>query len=295
MFWSDIICEEPSAYHCLPAELICLHWDYDPVPSEDRLRKLVESGAEQLYVCPGVHGWNHLINVHHNAYENVSAMCRYGHKYHAMGVLTTDWGDFGHINHPAFSRLGMIYGAAFSWNESIVPEKEINRQISMVEYGDPSLSIASVFEKISRFEAFPWENAVLVMEALSTQDDPVLARECMENCDPHHTEEYNLKIEEQITVLYGLLSGLPSAAKDVVNAYIIAGEGQKLLNRLLPILCHNLTGMPESDSSCPARLAGEMEHWLVSYRALWKTVSRESEFHRVANVYYWYADYLRGL
>lgn len=295
MFWSDIICEEPSAYHRLPEELICLHWDYDPAPSEDRLRKLVDAGAKQLYVCPGVHGWNHLINVHHNAYENVSAMCRYGHKYHAMGVLTTDWGDFGHINHPAFSRLGMIYGAAFSWNERIVPEEEINRQISAVEYGDPSLSIASVFEKISRFEAFPWENAVLVMEALSNQDDPVLARECMENCDPNHAEEYNLKIEEQITVLYGLLRGLPSAAKDVVNAYIIAGEGQKLLNRLFPILCHHLTGVPESDPSCPARLAEELEHWLVSYRALWKTVSRESEFYRIANVYYWYADYLRGL
>ena len=34
--------------------------------------------------------------------------------YHADGVLNTDWGDCGHINHPDFSLVGMIYGAAFS-------------------------------------------------------------------------------------------------------------------------------------------------------------------------------------
>ena len=295
MFWSDIICEEPPAYRQLPEELICLHWDYEPDPSEDRLRKLIEAGAKHLYVCPGVHGWNHLINVHHNAYKNIAAMCRYGHKYHTMGVLTTDWGDFGHINHPSFSRLGMIYGASFSWNDRMIPEEEINRQISMVEYGDSSLTLASVFEKISRFEAFPWENVVLVMEALSNHNDPVLARECMDICDPRLAEEYNLNIDEQLTVLYGLLNILPASAKDVANAYLIAGEGQKLLNKLLPILCRHLNEIPEADPSYPAKLAVELENWLAAYRALWKTVSRESEFYRIANVYYWYADYLRAL
>lgn len=295
MFWSDIICEEPDAYRQLPEELICLHWDYEPAPAEDRLQKLVAAGAKHLYVCPGVHGWNHLINIHHNAYENISTMCRYGHKYHTMGVLTTDWGDFGHINHPVFSRLGMIYGAAFSWSDRIIPEDEINRQISIIEYGDRSFSLASVFEKISRFEAFPWENAVYVMEALSIANDTALAQEAIKECDPSLVEKNNLNIDEQITVLYNSLISLPSPAKEVVNAYLIAAEGQKLLNRLLPILCHELNGTAASDLPCPVKLAEKLENWLVTYRALWKTVARESEFYRIANVYYWYADYLRGL
>lgn len=295
MFWSDIICEEPDAYRHLPEELICLHWDYAPDPAEDRLQKLVDAGAKQLYVCPGVHGWNHLINIHHNAYKNISAMCRYGHKYHTMGVLTTDWGDYGHINHPAFSRLGMIYGAAFSWNEQTITEEEINHQISIIEYGDSSLSLASVFENISRFEVFSWGKAVLVMESLSNHDDVALAREIIKECDPKLVEEYNLHIEEQITVLYSLLISLSASAKDVVNAYIIAGEGQKLLNKLLPILYQHLKGTSVFDFLCPVKLAEELENWLITYRALWMTVSRESEFYRVANVFYWYADYLRGL
>lgn len=295
MFWSDIICEDPDAYPRLPQELICLHWDYNPDPPEDRLQKLVEAGAGQLYVCPGVHGWNHLINVHHNAYENISAMCRFGHQYHTMGVLITDWGDYGHINHPDFSRLGMIYGAAFSWNDRILPEEEINRQISLIEYGDSSLSLVSVFEKISRFEAFPWEGVVRVMEVLNGGNDTALAQELVKKCDTALVAEYNDAIEEQIVALYHFLADLPAYAKDVVNAYIIAGEGQKLLNNLLPVLHCRLYGGTEPARVSSMKLAEDLEKWLADYHGLWKTVSKESEFYRIADVYYWYADYLRAL
>lgn len=138
MFWSDVISQEPEVYHLLPKNLICLHWDYASNVSSERLTRLANSGAEHLYVCPGVQGWNQLINKYHEAYENISRMARYGHECHAMGLLNTDWGDYGHINHPDFSRIGMIYGAAFSWNADILPEEEINRQISVFEFGDAS-------------------------------------------------------------------------------------------------------------------------------------------------------------
>ena len=57
-------------------------------------------------------------------------MCGYAAKYHGIGVLNTDWGDFGHVNDPAFSVPGMIYGAVFSWNGEKIPFAELNRMIS---------------------------------------------------------------------------------------------------------------------------------------------------------------------
>ena len=86
MFWSDVISQEPEVYHLLPKNLICLHWDYASNVSSERLTRLANSGAEHLYVCPGVQGWNQLINKYHEAYENISRMARYGHEYHAMGT-----------------------------------------------------------------------------------------------------------------------------------------------------------------------------------------------------------------
>ena len=51
--------------------------------------------------------------------------CSYAVKYHSIGVLNTDWGDFLHVNHPEFGVVGMIYGAAFSWNGNIPSFDEI--------------------------------------------------------------------------------------------------------------------------------------------------------------------------
>lgn len=295
MFWSDVICEEPEAINQLPDELICLHWDYSPDVSEKQLQQLVDAGAEKTYVCPGVQGWNHLINLHHRAYENISRMCNYGHNYHSIGALVTDWGDFGHINHPEFSYPGLIYAAAFSWNDIILPEDEINRRISVVEYGDPSEKLVSVFRELGECEAFTWYYAVRVMESIANNQDSKLAAELLKEQDETLVSKYNARIDEQTASLYGFLGTSKASAKAVINAYIISGEGQKLLNLLLPVLKHAVAGTPESSSVLPSELASALENWLAAYRKLWKTTSRESEFYRIANVFFWYADYLRML
>ena len=36
-----------------------------------------------------------------------------------------------------------------------------------------------------------------------------------------------------------------------------------------------------------------LEEWFYDYKALWRSVSRESELYRIQNVVYWYADFLR--
>ncbi|WP_455717358.1 hypothetical protein [Anaerosporobacter sp.] len=78
---------------------------------------LLRSFQEKQILCPGVIGWNQLVNANADAYENIKRICTYAYQYDAIGVLNTDWGDYGHVNHPEFSMIGMIYGAAFSWNK----------------------------------------------------------------------------------------------------------------------------------------------------------------------------------
>lgn len=163
MFWGDIICEFPEVVQELPKETICLNWGYDADWPEDSTRKLSEAGA-RLYNCPGVSGWDQLVNQIRVSYENISRMCQYASNYHAEGLLNTDWGDCGHINHPDFSLPGMIYGAAFSWNLEIPEFEDINRQISRVAYGDETETLASVLARISESWKFTWRNMVDFLE-----------------------------------------------------------------------------------------------------------------------------------
>lgn len=108
MFWGDILCGFPEKIKDLPKEVICLNWGYAPQQSEHETKLLAQVGAAQ-YICPATIGWNQWVNLFEDAYQNITRMCTYAVKYHAIGVLNTDWGDFGHINQPEFSRPGMIY------------------------------------------------------------------------------------------------------------------------------------------------------------------------------------------
>ena len=296
MFWSDVISQEPEVYHLLPKNLICLHWDYAANVSSERLTRLANSGAEHLYVCPGVQGWNQLINKYHEAYENISRMARYGHECHAMGLLNTDWGDYGHINHPDFSRIGMIYGAAFSWNADILPEEEINRQISVLEFGDASGKLVSVLDLLCHQDAYPWRTAVMVQEALELHQDKEEAAELLRSCAEGDADASNASIDALCAVLYEKAGTVRPENRPMIYAYLLAADGLKVLNRLLPFLRASLLSegtLPEKED-CFA-LAGDLERWLHSYKELWRTVSKESELYRIAHVFCWYADLLRDL
>ena len=159
----DIIWNSPELMKELPETMVCLNWGYAPEQREDETRAIAQTGAMQ-YLCPGVCGWNQWANLIENSYKNITRMCNYAAKYHGIGVLNTDWGDFGHINDPAFSIPGMIYGAVFSWNKDEIPFTELNRMISHIEYGDTTGNYVSYLAEICGHSVFQWREAVLYYE-----------------------------------------------------------------------------------------------------------------------------------
>ena len=163
-------------------------------------------------------------------------MARYGHECHAMGLLNTDWGDYGHINHPDFSRIGMIYGAAFSWNADILPEEEINRQISVFEFGDASGKLVSVLDLLCHQDAYPWRTAVMVQEALELHQDKEEAAELLRSCAEGDADAANASIDALCAVLYEKAGTVRPENRPMIYAYLLAADGLKVLNRLLPFL-----------------------------------------------------------
>ena len=309
MFWGDIICEFPGAVQELPKETICLNWGYDTDWPEDATRKLSEAGA-RLYNCPGVSGWDQLVNQIRVSYENISRMCRYAHTYKAEGLLNTDWGDCGHINHPDFSLPGMICGAAFSWNLDIPEFEDINRQISRVAYGDETEMLVSLLARISESWKFTWRNAVDWME--QNQDISL-----------ESVEVYEKAVEDlkQIqTELYQSVPHLPITQRGQIHAYLIALKGMILLQKIGIALSdkRNISEMQEDGSMSEKgqnksadecwnpekeqnmstderwNLAEALEYWLHDYKELWRSTSRESELFRIQHVICAYADWLRN-
>ena len=291
MFWGDIVCHFPEAIKELPPETICLNWGYAPDQSEDSTRALQEAGAVQ-YVCPGVSGWNQLMNQMRTGYENIVRMVSYAGKYGAIGVLNTDWGDYGHINHPDFSIPGMIYGAAFSWSgtekgtlKSGISFEEMNRQISRLEYGDSAEKLVSLMAELAENSVFDWGMAVRFMEAEESRraEEKVQLASLLSERD---IQEKNCRIRQLIQELYGCIARTASEKREYIKPCVVAAEGILIFNRI---------GMAVAADHLENTLAEELERWFYEYKQLWRSVSRESELFRIQNVINWYGDYLRDI
>ncbi|MCR5755243.1 MAG: beta-N-acetylhexosaminidase [Acetatifactor sp.] len=295
MYWGDIIVEKPEIIKVLPEQGICLNWEYSPEVKEDNLKKLSGTGVKNIFVCPGVQGWNHMINRHADAYRNISGMCINAHKYQVKGVLNTDWGDLGHIGHPEFSTVGLIYGAAFSWSDEILSEEECNRRISAIQYGDFSGTLVDIFRDLGDNECVNWWHFVQYKEEMQ-KDARTANLDIVMSAEKAEIIHKNIaKTDELIAKLYVNLHKLPAYAKQVVNAYILMAEGQKLLGHIGATLrsCESGKKYPSTMDNCT--LAVAWEKWFMKYKELWRTTSKESELYRLSEVVFWYADRLRDL
>ncbi len=285
MFWGDIICGFPEAVKELPEQTICLNWGYDKYQSDESTKKLAAAGATQ-YSCPGVSGWNQFVNQLDVAYENIKRMCSYAFAYQTDGVLTTSWGDCGQINHPDFGIAGMIYGAAFSWNQDIPDFDEINRQISRVEFGDKSESLVSVAAQIPNNWIFKWWDAVNYME----KNGKAFTREELEG-----TGEALSGLEDIARKLCQIIPQLSSDVTPIIHSYLIGIKGMELFQKIGVLLSAKDYGQEPILPIDAGSLAEELEEWFMFYKEDWRLTGRESELYRIQNVIFWYADLLRSL
>ncbi|MGY5238189.1 glycoside hydrolase family 20 zincin-like fold domain-containing protein [Clostridium tertium] len=302
MFWGDVILNHPDLINTIDKDAICLNWNYWCGVEEKDTRIIAESGRKQ-YVCPGVGGWSHLMNLMDNAFENIYRMISYGVKYDAIGVLNTNWGDYGHINLLSSSIPGMIYGAALSWNPNI--EKDFNKMykdISALEFGDGSGTIISLLAELSKYQEFGWSELVIWKEKFNTNEHikNELIRK-MKTAKIHELKEQQekiLKIEEKLEILSHNTKDTKS--KEMIQEFIVAARGILLINKIMVVIINNYVIKEYIKESISIsnnfkELAEKFEEWFYDYSVIWRKTNKESELYRIRDVIKYTCSYLRDI
>lgn len=114
MMWADVLQEYPEAINEIPEDICFLQWDYEALPSEERIARLAKLNRKMI-VCPGTCTWSRLCEDVKKEESNISLMTEYGRKYGALGVLNTNWGDWGNPCSLDLTMYGLVLGAAKSW------------------------------------------------------------------------------------------------------------------------------------------------------------------------------------
>lgn len=280
MFWGDIMWRFPQSCAELPKETICLNWGYLPNQRENEIRDIAASGITQ-YACPGVCGWNRWVPLYRYAYSNIRVMCGHAHKYGAIGLLNTDWGDYGHINEPRLTIPGILYGAAFGWDARPVEMEELNEAVSRIGYGDTSGKLMDAMTEMSDHEVFDWQHAVNWIEG-----DDARRAELLAELDLSKVPEANAAVAEARDRVLACSATLPAGQKEIVSIACVTAESVILWNEIGAWIAGPRQENPD--------LAARLEHWYALYLTQWRQVSRESGLPNLTRLIVRYADLLRN-
>lgn len=289
MFWGDIILKYPEYLEHLPKNAICLNWEYGMNIPVQNVEKIEQSGLTQ-YVCPGVGGWNRIINSFASSFVNIRGMAKAGYDHHAEGVLNTDWGDFGHINLLGGSMPGMIFGGAVSWNQEITDD-ECMKAISVLEYGDTGEEIMDLLYRLGKQEICNWRIIALWYDVNKNnllKDEYEEEKKVLEEItsEQWQTAAAHAKIIQR--ELTALMPRVRSDRKQDVQEFILAAKGISLFNEITE-------GLITGDFSVnPSDLAQKLELWYDSYTKSWRLRNKESELARIGEVLHFWSSHLRN-
>ena len=116
LMWGDVLLKHSDKLDSLPKDLIFIDWGYDgPYQFDKHIKALKEKGISFM-AAPGTTTWCSFLGRYKDWYENITNAIDAIYKYDGLGVLLTDWGDFGHLQFINSTYAPLIYCALYSWS-----------------------------------------------------------------------------------------------------------------------------------------------------------------------------------
>ena len=265
MMWQDVALAHPEFIKELPEDTILLNWDYSRIPSVKNIIKLSETGRKQV-VCPGTTTWDHFCEDVSEAERNISLMAEYGYKFGAIGVLNTNWGDWGNPCSIELATYGLVLGAEKSWRVSTHVDQDFYDTVNTLVYGNDKA--VEILKRIScMHRKISWRNMCntyfnLRHNIKSTEYRPAVWK-----------EEYE-EIKERYLSLKNTLENEVFENDKYREHMLVAIEGLMVIADLYGKL-----------SKFGFERITDTKAFLKKYRELWLADNKESELNNIEEMF----------
>lgn len=264
MMWGDVLLEHPERVSDIPEDVLLLNWHYgaDAENAEQKVKLLQEQKRTQI-VCPATWAWNHFNELLCASIPNITIMTDLAHKYGAMGILNTNWGDYGDPCSFDLSLFGLAYGAARSWNVSTEVEKVANCADFLIYRNAGTFDILyslNVIEHTVHYGDLSWMyNNLYYPEKLEIADRKEGAlrsawQQCMDICAKLEAQKWERDWFRQ--------------------EILLAAQGVAVMAELMLML-----------RGYSVDRVTNTENWLAQYRANWLKKNKESELKEIEKMF----------
>ncbi|HZJ26118.1 MAG TPA: family 20 glycosylhydrolase [Acidimicrobiia bacterium] len=142
LVWGDILAENADRIAQLPDGVTTCEWGYEGThPFAARTAAYAEAD-KPFWVAPGTSAWCTLVGRVTNMRANVAGAADAAAEHGGVGLLTTDWGDLGHLQYLPVSDPGLAYAAAMAWCRDTNRELDLAAALSAHCYDDPTGRLA---------------------------------------------------------------------------------------------------------------------------------------------------------
>lgn len=285
MFWGDIIAKAPQLIQKLPPDTVPLEWDYSPEAVSRDTGIMQESGLK-FYVCPGVTGWNKFLNRINEASRNIINYAKRGLKYGAVGLLNTDWGDYGHVNLLGCSYHGLALGAAAGWNCKAASDLDsFDRAFSAIEFGDFSNRIVSAWRRVNEAVVFGYDHVAPQFDPGLSGEDKKRFLADYRKMKPASVGKF-LKTAAEAEKQFMETAGRCDFLDPLAPEEILCGlRGDILMHEVMCVLLQ-YKGVE------PWKTADKLRAFETRFSALWHQRNKPSEYYRLRELMVQIADYL---
>lgn len=252
MMWEDIILQHPECLAELPEDIIFLNWNYDENPSDENFKKIYESGKRQI-ACPGTSSWASFAEDAVCSEGNIKSMAKYAYKYDAVGLLNTNWGDYGNVANMTVSSYGLILGGAVSWNKDTAVDEKFREEASQIIYGNTEF-VKLLAELKPERQIVDWKRVVLNKKSDISFD------------------EYDASMQKLINILQ-------RAQKLTYLSEIVKREAINALGGFVvtEYICAKIDGYM-------LKIDFDFDGWLKEFEKLWLEKNKTSELYEAIRI-----------
>ncbi|MGE5350436.1 MAG: glycoside hydrolase family 20 zincin-like fold domain-containing protein [Acidobacteriota bacterium] len=148
MMYGDIILSHPEILEGLPKDITVVDWHYRPDESYPSTEVFAKAGHPYL-VSPTV--WNYSSNfpVNENAIPNIRYITESGLKNGAIGMINSNWGDYGGETYKELNDYGYAWSAQCAWNFKASNEAKFANDFLTDFYGTNDARLSTLYATIN--------------------------------------------------------------------------------------------------------------------------------------------------